>query len=180
METPRNGEPGRPSDADLVAQARAGGKPAFEALVRRYQGAAVARAYALLHDRGEAEDAAQEGFLRAYRSLGQLQHPQAFASWLLRTVANVARRASQKRSRRPGPLPAVVEGQRRGPHDEVLDAIAALPDGYQEVLHLHYAQGYSCAEIGTMLGLKIGSVTSRLTRARQMLRRLLSEDEDKA
>ena len=59
----------------------------------------------------------------------------------------------------------------------MLDAIAALPEGYQQVIHLHYSQGYTCAEIAGMLGLEVGSVTSRLTRARQKLRQMLTEDE---
>ena len=57
---------------------------------------------------------------------------------------------------------------------------AALPEGYQQVVHLHYSQGHTCAEIGQILGLKVGSVTSRLTRARQMLRKLLSDEQGNA
>ncbi|HUT34236.1 MAG TPA: sigma-70 family RNA polymerase sigma factor [Planctomycetota bacterium] len=165
-----------PADADLVRQARAGGKQGFESLVRRYQGLVVARAYAVLHDRAEAEDAAQEAFLRAFRSLGQLRNPAAFAPWLLQTVVNVARRAASRRARHAVARLGAEVADRREPHPEVLDAVAALPEGYQQVIHLHYSQGCSCEEIARLLGLQVGSVTSRLTRARQMLRKSLTED----
>jgi RNA polymerase sigma-70 factor (ECF subfamily) len=177
METRPERDRCEPSDGDLVRQARAGGQDAFGRLVRRYQGLAVARAYAVLHDRAEAEDAAQEAFFRAFRSFGQLRQPDAFASWLLRTVVNVARRAASKRARHPAALLDADATENPAQHAHVLDAIAALPEGYQQVIHLHYSQGYTCAEIAGMLGLEVGSVTSRLTRARQKLRQMLTEDE---
>ncbi len=178
MHTRPRGNDTEPSDADLVHQARGGASPAFEALVRRYQGIVIARAYAILRDRGEAEDAAQEAFLRTFRSLRQLRSPDAFGSWLLQTVANVARRAATKRARRPIVLPDVDASHNPGPRVEVLDAIATLPEKYQQVIHLFYFQGHSCAGIATMLGLQIGSVTARLTRARRKLRELLREDTE--
>jgi len=165
-----------PSDAQWVERAKAGDGHAFGRLVLRYQGLAVARAFAVLRDRAEAEDAAQEAFLRAFRSLGQLRDPGAFAPWLLRTVVNVARRAATRRARRPVALLDTDAPVRDHAHAELLEAVAALPEGYQQVLHLHYSQGYSCKEIARVLGLRVGSVTSRLTRARQMLRKMLRED----
>ncbi len=177
MEACPGGEPSVPSDGDLVRLARAGSGQGFEGLVRRYQGLVVARAYAVLRDRAEAEDAAQETFLRAFRSLGQLRDPEAFAPWLLQTVFNVARRAASRRARQPVALQEGDATDRRVVHAEVLEAISALPEGYQQVVHLHYSQGFSCAEIAELLGLRIGSVTSRLTRARQLLRKILSEDQ---
>ena len=175
MDACPGGDQKDPADADLVHQARAGGEHGFTALVRRYQGLVIARAYAVLHDRAEAEDAAQEAFLRAFRSIGQLRDPAAFAPWLLQTVVNVARRAASRRARRPVAGLDAEPPDRREAHPEVLDAIATLPEGYQQVIHLHYTQGCSCEEIARELGLQVGSVTSRLTRARQMLRKLLTE-----
>ncbi len=179
MEVCPGDAPSIPADAVLVERARVGDGEAFGALVCRYQGLAIARAYGVLQDRGEAEDAAQEAFLRAFRSLRQLREPAAFAPWLLATVLNVARRAASKRGRHPAALLDGDAPDRRQPHGEVLDAVAALPEGYQQVIHLHYSQGCSCQEIARLLGLQIGSVTSRLTRARQMLRRMLTEDRRK-
>ena len=176
MESTPRGAAGGPTDADLVAQAKAGASAAFGLLVRRYQGLAMARAYALVGERTEAEDVAQEAFLRAYRHIGQLRRPEAFAAWLLQTVSNVARRAASRRARRAAaPLDADVRVD-PPPHDDVLEAIATLPEGLQQVIHLHYGEGYSCAEIAHLLGLQVGSVTSRLTRARQRLRKAIEED----
>ena len=114
--------------------------------------------------------------MRAFRSLHQLRKPAAFGPWLLRSVSNAARRAASRRAKRPGPLPLDHPSHGPEPRHDVLEAVAALPEGEQQVIHLHYALGHSCDEIARLLGLKIGSVTSRLTRARQRLRRLLSED----
>jgi len=177
MEACSGGEHSVPTDGELVRQARAGSERGFELLVRRYQGIVSARAYAVLHDRADAEDAAQDAFLRVFRALGQLREPEAFGPWLLQTVTNVARRALSRRARQPMALPDVGAVDHRQGHPEVFDAVAALPEGYQQVIHLHYSQGCSCEEIARLLGLQVGSVTSRLTRARQMLRRILSEDK---
>lgn len=165
------------SDEDLVRKTRAGATDAFDALVRRYRGIVIGRAYALLHDRAEAEDVAQEAFLAAFRSLGQLRRPDAFGAWLLTVTANLARRAASKRARRPVALLGDHATRDRPPNAELFDAVAALPEGHQQVIHLHYAHGYTCAEIAQLLGLRVGSVTSRLTRARQRLRLMLDEDD---
>ena len=178
MQTSPGADSPEPRDGELVLEAKAGAREAFGRLVRRYQGMAVARAYAVLHDRGEAEDSAQEAFLRAFRVLDQLRQPEAFAPWLLQIVVNIARRAAAKRARRPAALLDPDPGSHPSPRADVTDAVAALPEGYQQVIHLHYAQGYSCAEIGRLLGLEVGSVTSRLSRARRMLREMLSEEHD--
>lgn len=179
MEASSGGEPPVPSDGDLVRAARGGDARAFERLVRRYQGLALARAFGVLRNRNDAEDAAQDAFIRAFRFLGQLKDPEAFGPWLLRAVANVASRAARRRSRHAMELLDSDKPDRREPHSDVLEAVAALPEGYQQVVHLHYSQGFSCSEIARLLGLRVGSVTSRLTRARQMLRKALSEDEEK-
>jgi RNA polymerase sigma-70 factor (ECF subfamily) len=176
MEPPANDERPEPTDAELVAQARSGAHGAFELLVRRYQGLTIARAYGVLRDRGEAEDAAQEAFLRTFRSLGQLRRPEAFGPWLLQTVVNVARRAATRRARRPIPLHDADTSYTPCPHAELFDAIATLPEGYQQVIHLFYSQRHTCEEIARLLGLQVSSVTSRLTRARHMLRKMLSQD----
>ena len=177
MTNPPSVDRPEPTDAELVLEARSGAARAFASLVRRYQGLVVARAYRLIGDRGEAEDAAQEAFMRAHRSLSQLRKPAAFGPWLLQTVSNVARRASLRRSKRPGPLPEAHPSHDPAPRIEVLDAIAALPEADQQVIHLYYSQRHTCSEIAEMLDLQLGSITSRLTRARQKLRDLLSEDQ---
>ena len=169
----------QPSDADLVVRAQTGDHAAFEALVRRYQGIAVAKAYAVLRSRQDAEDAAQDAFLRAYRALSQLRTPGAFGSWLLRTVTNVALRAATKRAKRPIALADPEAIHTPLPELEVNDAIAQLPEGQQQVIHLFYGQGHSCAEIASLLGLQVSSITARLSRARRTLRDLLGEESDR-
>ncbi len=176
METHADDPRSQASDGDLVRSVRAGAKDAFDVLVRRYRGLVVGRAYARLRDRGEAEDAAQEALLAAFRSLGQLRRPEAFGPWLRKIAGSVTRRAASRLARRPGRLrdaEAVAAPARAA---EVFEAVAALSEEDQQVLHLHYSQGYTCAEIAGMLSLRVGSVTSRLTRARRRLRELLDEE----
>ena len=82
--------PRHPADADLVAAAQAGSRPAFERLVERYFGMVYAIGYARLRQRETAEDLAQEVFLRVMLSLEQLKEPRWFAPWLGRIARNLA------------------------------------------------------------------------------------------
>ena len=161
----------------MVRDAMAGSPRAFDALVARHGGAAVGRAYAVLHNRDDAEDAAQDACMKAFRSLGSLREPERFGAWLLRIAANAARDLAARRSRRPEPLgDVVVVAPDR--HADVLDAVAALSEKHQQVVYLFYMQRHSCLEIAEILGVEIGTVTSRLTRARKALHGLLSDEED--
>lgn len=87
-------------DELLIARAQGGDAGAFEALVRRYQEAAFRAAFLVLHDAAEAEDAAQEALVKAYRSLGRFRPGSAFRPWLLKIVMNQALTRAKSRSRR--------------------------------------------------------------------------------
>ncbi len=181
-----------PSDAELVRRLlREGGTEAFTVLVGRYKGMVMGRAFSILRDHHEAEDACQEAFVRAYRSLGQLAEPSGFAPWLGTIARNTALRRAGKR--RPVPseavtdpdgqleLPATAEADpvlsaaRRELYERALDEIEELPESYRSAVYLRYLKGHSCREITEIQGVAVGVVTSRLTRSTEQLRRRLAQ-----
>ena len=175
------------SDAELIERARRGEVMAYESLVRRYQDAAVRTAYVIAPD-GDAEDAVQEAFVKAYRALGRFRAGSPFRPWLLRIVANEARNRRRSAGRRAGLALRVAEDRRPGdaapsPESAVLDheerawlvaAINDLADGDREVIAARYFLDLSEAETAEILGLPRGTVKSRLSRAVGRLRTRLA------
>ena len=175
-------------DRELVAAAAAGSRDAFDELVRRHQAAMLTLARVLTGGRADADDLAQEVFVRAWRSLRGFRGESSFRTWLHRVAINVVRtsQAKQGRLRRlfAAPAerdegafdpPAVAEGvdtvlARR----EIIDrALSALPDELRVPVTLRDLQGLEYKEIAALLGVPIGTVESRIFRARQRLRPLL-------
>ena len=101
------------SDAELIDRARRGEVMAYETLVRRYQDAAVRTAYVIAPD-GDAEDAVQEAFVKAYRALDRFRDGSPFRPWLLRIVANEARNRRRSAGRRTGLALRAAEDRRPG------------------------------------------------------------------
>jgi RNA polymerase sigma-70 factor (ECF subfamily) len=175
------------SDAELIERARRGEVMAYESLVRRYQDAAVRTAYVIAPD-GDAEDAVQEAFVKAYRALGRFRAGSPFRPWLLRIVANEARNRRRSAGRRAGLALRVAEDRRPGdaapsPESAVLDheerawlvaAINDLADGDREVIAARYFLDLTEAETAEILGLPRGTVKSRLSRAVGRLRTRLA------
>jgi RNA polymerase sigma-70 factor, ECF subfamily len=178
------------SDAELIERARKGEVMAYESLVRRYQDAAVRTAYVIAPD-GDAEDAVQEAFVKAYRALGRFRAGSPFRPWLLRIVANEARNRRRSAGRRAGLALRVAEDRRPGdaapsPESAVLDheerarlvaAINDLADGDREVIAARYFLDLSEAETAEILGLPRGTVKSRLSRAVGRLRARLATSD---
>jgi RNA polymerase sigma-70 factor (ECF subfamily) len=183
-------ETDKETEAALVARARAGDVAAYEELVRRYQQVAFRVAYVIAGSAQEAEDAAQEGFLRAYRALSQLRADAPLRPWLLTIIANAARTrranvarhptlslsvAADRASNEPDSSPewaAVMAEQRR----ELLAAIQALRPDDREMIACRYLLDLSEAETAGVLGCPRGTVKSRLSRALQRLRQQLVTD----
>src|SRR5215471_7497444 len=168
------GEP----DADALAQAAHGGDlSAFEGLVRRYQRRVYGLAYRHLQDPDEAQDLAQEVFVRLYRNLAKYDPERSFEPWFWRLAANVA--ASYRR-RRPHPAIELPEEAMAAPREDTLPLEQALadlnPDLRLPVL-LHYYVDLPLEEIAGALGVSLSAVKSRLFRARAILRRVLVEEE---
>jgi RNA polymerase sigma-70 factor, ECF subfamily len=171
----------------------------FEALMRRHNRMLFRTARAILRDDAEAEDALQEAYLQAYRSLGEFRGEAQISTWLARIVANEALMRLRKQTRRAAIVPidasvpadeiAQVEMEMEKPDAAAQRAqmrrllesqIDALPDAYRAVFMLRAVEELSVEETGEVLGLAPGTVRTRLFRARAMLREALAQKIDLA
>jgi RNA polymerase sigma factor (sigma-70 family) len=175
---------GRPrEERDLVLLAKAGDARAYEELVRAHQEIAFRVAYVITRNAADAQDAAQEGIVKAWRALGRFRVGEPLRPWLLQIVANEARnrvRSIGRREQLALRAAAVSSGEAApSPEETVLDAdrrrtlLAALdqltPDA-REILGLRYLLDLSEAETASVLGVRPGTVKSRTARALDRLR----------
>ena len=177
---------GGPEDTELVGRARRGDLSAYEELVRRYQRIAHRTAY-LIAGQAEADDAAQQAFVKAYHALDRFDPSRPFRPWLLRIVANEARNLRRSAGRRAGlELTLSAEPQPLAPspeHEQVarerrqalLRAMKRLSESDREVLGLRYFLDLSEAEMVEAMGVPAGTVKSRLSRAMDRLREAAAE-----
>lgn len=144
----------------------------WETLVTQQENRLYRAALAILGDPHEAEDAVQDAFLRFLeRAPADLENPGA---WLTRVLVNGCKSRLRLAWRRVGPLPETLPAP--GPEErQELEELFSLPPEDRAVIHLHYYEGYSTGEIAQILSLRPGTVRSRLSRAREKLRKLLTE-----
>jgi RNA polymerase sigma factor (sigma-70 family) len=180
---------GRPLDEDeLVRRARKGDVRAYGELVSSYQAIAHRTAYLVGGSASEAEDAAQDAFLKAYYALGRFKRGAPFKPWLLSIVANEARNRRRSAGRRaslalktarerssgdaaPSPEVAAVAEETR---TELVNALNGLAEADRLVITYRYLLGLTEEEMAVTLGVARGTVKSRLSRALARLRRDLA------
>jgi RNA polymerase sigma-70 factor (ECF subfamily) len=173
-----------PTDEELVERAKRGDKAAYEELVRAHQGIAFRTAYLVAGTAAEAEDAAQDAFVKAYRALGRFRRGAPFRPWLLQIVANEARNRRRSSGRRaglalrvaaegssggaaPSPEGALVAGEDR---ERLLAAVNELREEERLVIACRYFLELSEEETAAALGVPVGTVKSRNARALARLR----------
>jgi len=171
------------TDEQLVRRTREGNSDAFAELVRRYRDAAYGTALSVLCQPGEAAEVTQDALFRAYRCLHQLRDPGRFAGWICRIARNLARNRLSRR--RPVASPTSLgdvadlagtglSSAEAAGQSEDLAAIRrllqAMPDEQRLTFTLFHIDGYSEADLSDMLGVAVGTVKSRLSRARSRLR----------
>ena len=177
-------------DHALVEAAAAGDAAAAEALIRRYQVRMFNFARTMTANDADAEDVAQETFLRAFRGLGRFRGESSFKNWLYRIATNVARTHLGKRSRQGPVWDRRVEADDVAEHQltdqaetaedsmvrrDALDrALSTLSEDLRMALVLHDVEGLEYREIARVLRVPIGTVMSRIFRARKRLRPLLT------
>jgi RNA polymerase sigma-70 factor, ECF subfamily len=167
-------------DQAAVERVLAGDIPAFEEIVRRWQGPLVNLAYRFCRDRGRSEEMAQEAFLRAYRGLTKWRKEAAFSTWLFALATNFyrselkripARTVSLDEVREPVDPRASDGGLEDQDRDQaVRRAVGTLPDKYREALILFYFHEMDVPAAARSLGLPEGTFKARLFRGREMLR----------
>jgi RNA polymerase sigma-70 factor (ECF subfamily) len=180
----------RASDAELVRRAQGGDPTAFDELVARYADKVHRLAFKVLRQEEDAEDAMQEAFLSAYRSLGRFEGKSAFSTWLYRIAMNAALMRLRKRRQKMVSLEQPTDREEsqvtmqladwaRTPVEDVLNdelrgvlerAVDSLPEDLAQVFLLREVEGLSNAEAAEILELSVPAVKSRLHRARIQLR----------
>lgn len=189
-----------PREAELVAEASGGSREAFEELVRRHQDRVYGLALRMLGDPAEAEDAAQEVFLRAYRAIRDFRGESALYTWLFKVTLNACRsrlRRLARRRAREVPIHAAAGGEEEadppealaasglpGPEESaqssetarrVREAMGRLAPEHREVVLLREIEGLSYEEVAGAVGASLAAVKSRIHRARCELARLLED-----
>ncbi|MBN1809832.1 MAG: sigma-70 family RNA polymerase sigma factor [Planctomycetes bacterium] len=184
MAATRRDDPGE-EDARLVQRVLGGDHSAYGQLVEKYQRVAVGFAYGVLGDPASAEDAAQEGFIRAFQALGRLDKPERFLSWLRTIIRNSATDFLRRRQRtisldemaESGYDPASVDTEK--PVDELAEEerlrlmqkiLNGLRADYREIVVLRYGEDMSYKEIAAALDMKVSAVGEKLSRVRGILK----------
>lgn len=194
----------RDVDAELVARVQRGDKRAFDLLVLKYQRKIMRLLSRMIRDPGDVEDVAQEAFIKAYRALPEFRGDSAFYTWLYRIAINTARNWQAASARRPS-VPNVTEtqdGETFSQIDNLTDistpeslmasrqivetvntAIAALPEELRTAIILREIEGMSYEDIAQTMECPIGTVRSRIFRAREaiaaQLRPVLDTDSER-
>lgn len=194
----------RDVDAELVERVRRGDKRAFDLLVLKYQRKIMRLLSRMIREPGEVEDVAQEAFIKAYRALPQFRGDSAFYTWLYRIAINTARNWQAANSRRPS-APSIIEtedGETFSQIDNLTDistpesmmasrqivdtvnaAIDALPEELRTAIVLREIEGMSYEDIAQSMDCPIGTVRSRIFRAREaiaaQLRPVLGNDAER-
>jgi len=200
MERVTHTEPTGATDRELVARAQGGEESAFAELVERHQRRAVNVAYQLLRDEEDAVEVAQDAFVRIYRAIGEFRGECEFTTWLHQIVVNLARNKHRWWWRRGRAVTVsfdapvqTEEGQRRqqmaaptDPADVELgraefvrtleQQMRKLPPKFREVLVLRNVEGLSYEEIAVVLRCSVGTVKSRIARAREALREAMKDE----
>ncbi|MBF8293759.1 MAG: rpoE [Bacteroidetes bacterium] len=175
------------SDEVLITLIHQGEHAAFRVLVERYQERIRNLIYSIFHEPGIVEDLSQEVFIKAYEALHQFRFQSSFYTWLYRIAVNKSRDELRKRKvRRWFSLQSMMESSDKElgakivaepPDHELQELLAAglksLPDKYRIAVTLKDVEGFSYEEIAEIMECEIGTVKSRLSRARAMLRKIL-------
>lgn len=184
---------GQPSQSDqqLVERVQKGDKRAFDLLVLKYQHKIAAVVSRFISDHSEVNDVVQEAFIKAYRALGNFRGDSAFYTWMYRIAINTAKNHLVSRSRRPPSLDVDLEDAEYysgadllrdvdTPENELFrdqleaavhKAIRALPEDLRSAVTLREMEGLSYEEIAEVMDCPVGTVRSRIFRARESIDR---------
>jgi RNA polymerase sigma-70 factor, ECF subfamily len=178
-------------EREAIRRCLSGDKDAFATLVRQYQAQILALCLRMTGNREDAADAAQQAFVNSYRHLDRYDLDQPFRPWLFRIATNECIALLRRRGRRAAEIPgdqaleAVADPEEGAPalvdladdRERVRRAVADLPDQYRTVVLLYYFQEFSYQEVARQTGLSVGTISTHLHRAKQLLRRLLTSEE---
>lgn len=171
------------ADEELMVQIAAGDKQAFSTLMARYRRKAISLAYRYVGDFDEAEDMAQDSFVKVYQNASLFDRKRRFSSWFYTILINACRDRSRQMKRRSvfakryeedRKLESILETDRASDNSEMLKiALAKLSPDKREILALRLADDLSYEEIAGILKVSLGTVMSRLFRAKKELEKIL-------
>jgi RNA polymerase sigma-70 factor (ECF subfamily) len=179
---------GLPLESELIQQAAQGDHEAYELLMRRYEEPVFRLAYLILGDPDDAQDVAQDTFIRAYRHLPRFDAGRPLRPWLLQITRNLARNRQRSFNRYLAALSRALitspqtessaesEHIQQGETRALWQAIRQLDRQDQEIIYLRYFLNCSVDETAATLDIQPGTVKSRLSRALQRLRGVVQED----
>jgi len=173
------------SDAVIVARVLRGDVESFRVLVERYRDRYARYAFHMLGNREDAEEALQDAFTRAYRSLGRCEDPERFGAWLFRILVNRCRTLGARRGRRAQTFvvdeTAILEAAEEHPADrsawreEIDRALQQIRPEQREAFLLKYVDDMGYDEMSQLTGVGVSALKMRVMRACERLRELLSE-----
>lgn len=179
------GLPLQNDDAAIVARVLAGDAAAYATLVGRYRAQFARYAVRMLGNREDAEEALQDAFLRAFRSLAKCDDPARFSSWLFRILANRCRTAGSRRGRREQTFVrdefALLDASEEHPEDrtawreEIQRALMLLEADQREAFLLKHVEDLGYDEMAELTGIGVSALKMRVKRACERLRALLQE-----
>jgi len=171
------------TDQEHIERCLNGEADQFGFLVIRYQRAVIAYLRGRMRYRDRAQEAAQETFVRAYFNLAKLKKRESFLSWLVGIARHVACEADRREQRERGVSaayaelsPGVAKGGPALEEDLALEAaLSSLPPKLRDVVLLRFYSGCSCLEVSQLLELPVGTVTKRLSRAYDLIRKRIQK-----
>ena len=177
-------------ERELIEAVRAGDEAAFEALIHLHEKKVYALCRRMCRNEEDAMEAAQDTFLAVYRGIGSFRADASFSTWLYRLASNACIDLLRREKKRGAEtslddeaLALTLPSRAPGPEEEleraelrrlVREGVAALPPDYRAALVLREAEGLSYQEIAQATGLELGTVKSRISRARGLLRNYLA------
>jgi RNA polymerase sigma-70 factor (ECF subfamily) len=174
-------------DAELVLRIRAGDTAAYSVLVARYRDRLGRYAVHMIGDREDAEEALQDSFVRAYRSLERCDDPARFGAWLYGILVNRCRTTGARAARRRRMFVHDADALNGAAHadqadrniwsDEVNRALARLAPEYREAFLLKHVEDLEYEEMAQLTGAGVSALKMRVKRAREQLQRILKETE---
>lgn len=145
--------------------------------IKLYHQTVYRAAVSLVHNAAEADDIVQETFIKLFNSHKSFTSDEHCKAWLIRTAINLSKDLLKSfRFTHTEELDEAIPAESREER-ELTEALSKLPSKYRVVIHLHYFEGYSSGEIAEILGISATAVTTRLARAREKLKKLMTAEE---
>jgi RNA polymerase sigma-70 factor (ECF subfamily) len=192
-------QPGGGKVNDIIKRVKSGDVEAFSQLVSAHEQKAINFAYRMLKDRDEAEDAAQEAFLRAFDKINTFREDSSFTTWFFTILNNICLDMLRKRSKRADTVSIhqsdsnddeyelQIEDTSAGPYENLQkkaagialeEALSLLSEEHRTIITLRDINDFEYDEISKILGISLGTVKSRLSRARLALRKVLEKNKE--